>query len=127
MNSSFYVTTTTLGLALWLAGRLVPAFQGVSNSEIWILTIIVFGILTMLFKKWVEGTKNKSAIRFTTAVNGVTAVKMLLTLSIITIYLATEQSNPTEYVFGVFIVFICYTALFVFDAQREIRKGQKNS
>ena len=127
MNFSFYVKTITLGLALWLTGRFVPSFQEVSNSVIWILTIIAYAALTILFKRWIEGTKNKSAIRFTTAVNGVTAVKMLLTLSLITIYLATSQPNPTAYVFGAFIVFICYTTLFVIDAQREIRKGQKNS
>ena len=123
MNSSFFVKTIILGLALWLTGRFVPVFQEVSNSEVWILTIIAYALLSILFKRWIDGTKNKSAIRFTTAVNGVTAVKMLLTLSIITVYLATEQPNPTEYVFGVFIVFICYTALFVIDSQREIRKG----
>ena len=105
----------------------MPGFQEVSSSTLWNFTIAAYASITNLFKKWVDGTKDKSAIRFTTVVNGTTAVKMLLTLSIITIYLATDQQNPVQYVFGVFIVFICYTALFVSDAQSEIRKGQKNS
>ena len=127
MSSAFYLKTTLIGLALWLISSLVQKVQSISNSSAWILTIILYAALTILFKRWVDGTKNKSAISFTTTINGVTAVKMLTTLLIITAYLATEQPNQTEYVFSVFIVFTIYTTLLVYEIQREIRKGQKNS
>ena len=123
MKTPFFVKTIIIGLSLWIIGCFVPGFQEVTNSALWIITITAYAAITNLFKMWVDGTKDKSAIRFATVVNGTTAVKMLLTLSIITVYLATGQQNPVQYVFGVFVVFICYTTLFVSDTQSEIRKG----
>jgi hypothetical protein len=123
MKPSFFVKTIIIGLCLWIIGCFVSSFKEASTSTLWIITIAVYASITNLFKKWVDATKDKSAIRFTTVVNGITAVKMLLTLSIITVYLATGQQNQVQYVFGVFIIFICYTALLVFEAQSEIKKG----
>ena len=87
------------------------------------MTIGSYGLLTVLLRIWVSKSQKGSAIKFTSAVNGTTAVKMLFTLLIVTGYLVSELPFSKQYVFGVFAVFIAFTVLFVVDAQRLIRKG----
>jgi hypothetical protein len=94
-----------------------------AGKPVWYLTIGAYGLLTVLLRIWVSKSQKGSAIKFTSAVNGTTAVKMLFTLLIITGYLVSELPFSKQYVFGVFAVFIAFTVLFVVDAQRLIRKG----
>ena len=108
---------------MFFLGTLIPVFDEVSTSTPWLLSIAFYTLLTSLLRRWVESTRKSSPIRFATAVNGTTLVKMLVTLTIITVYLVSEQQNPKQYTFGVFSLFIAYTALFVSDTLRMIRKG----
>jgi hypothetical protein len=48
---------------------------------------------------------------------------MLLTLVIVTTYLAAKLPNRELFVFGVFGVFVAFSVLFVMDVQRLIKEG----
>ena len=112
MNRFIYKTTIVSGLCVAIA-HLLPFFSETANNPLWYLTI--------LLRTWVAKSQKGSAIKFATAVNGTTAVKMLLTLIIISTYLVAKLPFPRQFVFGVFAVFIAFTVLFVIDAQRLIR------
>ena len=122
MKIAFIYKSLLLGVLLLFLGMIIPVFKEVSNSTPWLLSIAFYTVLTSMLRRWVESTKNSSPIRFATAVNGTTVIKMLVTLTIITIYLVSDQPNPKLYAFGVFSLFIAYTALFVAGALRVIRK-----
>ena len=102
-------------------GNLLPFFSNMANQTIWYLTIAIYAVLTILLRTWVAKSQKGSAIKFSTAVNGTTAAKMLLTLVIVTSYLVAKLPNRELFVFGVFAVFIAFTVLFVVDTQRLIR------
>lgn len=123
MKNTFILKAFLLGGGLFILGIIIPVFEETSVSTPWILTLVFYTLLTSLLRRWVNSTKDSSPIRFATAANGTTAVKMLLTLVIITVYLVSDQPHPAQYTFGVFTLFIAYTALFVSDTLRQIRKG----
>jgi len=54
-------------------------------------------------------------------VTGITAIKILLTLVIITGYLVEKHPFPKQFSFGVFAVFIAFTVLFVSATQQLIK------
>jgi hypothetical protein len=120
VNRFIYKTTIVSGLCVAIA-HLLPFFSETANNPLWYLTIATYALLTILLRTWVAKSQKGSAIKFATAVNGTTAVKMLLTLIIISTYLVAKLPFPRQFVFGVFAVFIAFTVLFVIDAQRLIR------
>lgn len=119
----FIYKTAIVSVLCVSISHLLPFFSDMAGKPIWYLTIGAYGLLTVLLRFWVSKSQKGTAIKFTSAVNGTTAVKMLFTLLIVTSYLVSEQPFSKQYVFGVFAVFIAFTVLFVVDAQRLIRKG----
>jgi len=118
---SFSIKTIILAILCVVTGHLLPFFQDLAGEVIWYSTVAGYAVLTLLLRKWVANAQKGSAIKFTTAVNGTTALKMLLTLVLVTGYLVAKLPFPRQYVFGVFVVFIAFTALFVIETQRIVR------
>jgi hypothetical protein len=110
---SFYLKTAALSVAIALLSNVPPFFKGTSSSPIWYCVILIYALLTIFSWKWIAKAQTGSAIQFTTAVYGTTALKMLLTLIIITSYLAAKYPFPKQFAFGVFALFIAFTGLFV--------------
>ena len=117
----FIIKTLVVSVLCVTIGNLLPFFSNMANQTIWYLTIAIYAVLTILLRTWVAKSQKGSAIKFSTAVNGTTAAKMLLTLVIVTSYLVAKLPNRELFVFGVFAVFIAFTVLFVVDTQRLIR------
>lgn len=119
----FIYKTAAVSVLCATVGHLLPFFSDMANQRVWYLTIGAYALLTVLLRAWVIKSQKGSAIKFTSAVNGTTAVKMLFTLLIVTGYLISEEPFSKQFVFGVFAVFTAFTTLFVVDAQHLIRKG----
>ena len=117
----FICKTTVVSVLCVAIGHLLPFFSNMANSPLWYLTIATYALLTIFMRKWVAKSQKGSAIKFATAVNGTTAVKMLLTLMIVTGYLVAKLPFPRLFVFGAFAVFIAFSILFSIDTQRLIR------
>lgn len=119
----FILKVAFLSALFLVAGYTIPAFKPMGVSLAWVLTVLLYGALTIILRTWINKVKNASPIKFTTAVSGTTAAKMFTTLAIITVYVGLKQPNAWHFAFGVFVVFVGNTALFVADAQKLVRKG----
>ncbi|MDA9835637.1 hypothetical protein N9C00_01645 [Flavobacteriales bacterium] len=119
---SFYLKTAVLSVAIALLSNVLPFFEGTSSSPIWYCVILIYALLTIFSWKWIAKAQTGSAIKFTTAVTGITAIKILLTLVIITSYLMAKYPFPKQFAFGVFAVFTAFTVLFVSATQQHIKK-----
>ena len=119
---SFYYKTAVLSVAIAFLSNVLPFFEGTSSSPIWYCVILTYALLTIFSWRWILEAHKGSAIKFTTAVNGITALKMLLTLVIITSYLVSQYPFPEQFVFGVFGLFIAFTGLFVSATTQLIKK-----
>ena len=119
---SFYLKSATLSFWLALLSNALPFFKGMSSSPIWYCVILIYALLTVFSWRWIARAQTGSAIKFTTAVTGITAIKILLTLVIITGYLVAKYPFPKQFAFGVFAVFIAFTVLFVSATQQHIKK-----
>ena len=119
---SFYLKSATLSVGIALLSNTLPFFNGMASSPIWYCVILIYALLTVFSWRWIARAQNGSAIKFTTAVTGITAIKILLTLVIITSYLVAKYPFPKQFSFGVFAVFIAFTVLFVSATQQQIKK-----
>lgn len=118
---SFYLKTAALSVAIALLSNVLPFFKGTSSSPIWYCVILIYALLTIFSWKWIAKAQTGSAIKFTTAVYGITVLKMLLTLIIITSYLLAKYPFPKQFAFGVFALFIAFTGLFVSATIQRIK------
>lgn len=119
---SFYLKTIVLSVAIASLSNVLPFFKGMSSSPIWYGVILTYALLTVFSWRWISRVQTGSAIKFTTAVSGTTAIKILLTLVIITSYLVAKYPFPKQFAFGVFAVFIAFTVLFVAATQQLFKK-----
>ena len=119
----FILQSVGLGVIILLVSWLIPQFQAVSNSIIWMLVVGFYSCLNILFSWWVKRAQKASPLGFSVAVNGITLAKMFLTLGFITTYLLADQPHRTQFAIGVFVVFAINSAFFVIYAQRVVRKG----
>ena len=119
---SFYLKSAALSVAIALLSNAPPFFKGMSSSPIWYCVILIYALLTVFSWRWISRAQTGSATKFTTAVIGITAIKILLTLVIITLYLLEKHPFPRQFSFGVFAVFIAFTVLFVSATKQLIKK-----
>ena len=120
---SFNLKSILLAVVLFAVSYYLPFFRELALGWVWISTVLLYLALNILLRKWVDGVKNAPPIKFTTAIMGATTVKMLTTLTIVTVYLALKQPEAWSFALGVFSVFMANTVLFAVDAQRLVRKG----
>ena len=120
---NFYLKTIVLSLGISAISNALPFFKGMSSYPIWYGVILIYALLTIFLWRWIAKAQNGSALKFTTAVNGTTVIKMLITLVLITSYLVAKLPFPKQFAFGVFAVFIAFTVLFVSATQQLIKKS----
>jgi hypothetical protein len=81
--------------------------------------------LTVLLNKWIQSAARRSPIQFVTAVNGSTAIKMLLSLGVATFYLVQVGGEfRVHFVMGLFIAFALNTAMLVVESQKLSSKDK---
>ena len=120
---SFVIKSGVLTALILIVSYSTPSLKGVSSLTVWPAVVVFYFCLNVLFNMWVKKAANASPLGFSVAVNGMTAVKMFITLGIITVYLLTQTEFKTEFSIGVFIVFAINSALFVLSSQGIVRKG----
>lgn len=120
---SFVIKSGILAVLILIVSYSTPFLNGMSNTIVWPAVVVFYFCLNILFNMWVKKAKNTTPLGFSVAVNGMTAVKMFITLGIITVYLLTQTEFKTEFSIGVFIVFAINSALFVLSSQGIVRKG----
>ena len=119
----YSIVSILIGIALWLAGQAIPQFSEIANTNFWYITLIIWSVLSVILSRWVARATLQSPLRFTTAIYGVTLTKMMLTPSIIAVYLVLDLPNPVAYALGVFVVFLAHTIHLVTDSQSAVRRG----
>ena len=119
----YFTISILISIVLWLIGQAVPPFSEIADCNFWYITLTLWTALSVVLSKWVAKAALQSPLRFTTAIYGVTLTKMMLTPSIIAVYLVLNHPNPTAYALGVFAVFLAHTIHLVIDSQSTVRRG----
>ena len=120
---SYVFKSGLLALLITLISHFIPALNGLATSMVWVGVIWFYSILNMLFSVWLKRAQKASPLGFSIAVNGMTLVKMFITLCIITVYILNQEEQRTQFAIGVFVVFALNSALFVLSSQGIVIKG----
>lgn len=123
---NFALITVVVAIIACAAGIVIPQFDPTESDLSWCIIVAVYALLTILLRRWIQKTKNGTALSFVGAVYGSTFSKMFLTMGIIAVYLVMGFPNRWHFTFGVFGVFVAFTTLFVVDSQYLIRNREKN-
>lgn len=116
---SLLKTSLLVNAGLYASGRLIPGFSEFAGTWAWLFLIVGYALLTLLLFGWIVSAAKKSPIKFVTAVNGSTAVKMLTSLAIVTIYLvAVGGEYRIPFALGLFAAFAANTFLLVMASQK---------
>jgi hypothetical protein len=110
---SYFVVAFALSAVLYFAGRGVPAFADFAASVEWALVAFGYAGLAVALYAWSYRAMAGSPRAMVNAVNGSTAVKMLVVLSAITLYLVAGGVHRVQFALGLFAVFAAHSALFV--------------
>jgi hypothetical protein len=106
-------------VALFALGWAVPGFKDFAADSMWLILVAGYWALTLLLFRWIVQASKKSPIRFITAVNGATGIKMLVSLAIVTVYLvAVGGEHRVAFAFGLFAAFALNTTILVIQAQK---------
>lgn len=106
-------------VALFALGWAVPGFKDFATDSMWLILVAGYWALTLLLFRWIVQASKKSPIRFITAVNGATGIKMLVSLAIVTVYLvAVGGEHRVAFAFGLFAAFALNTTILVIQAQK---------
>lgn len=105
--------------ALFALGWAIPGFKDFAADSLWLILVTGYWALTLLLFRWIVQASKKSPIRFITAVNGATGIKMLVSLAIVTVYLvAVGGEHRVAFAFGLFAAFALNTTILVIQAQK---------
>ena len=117
--TSFLKTSALVNLGVYSIGRVIPGFSDFASTWIWAALIAGYAGLTLLLFRWTERASKKSPVQFVTAVNGATAVKMLVSLAVVTAYLvAVGGVYRIPFSLGLFVAFAVNTSLLVAASQK---------
>ncbi|MDG2209774.1 MAG: hypothetical protein P8K81_07280 [Flavobacteriales bacterium] len=106
-------------VGLFALGWAVPGFKDFAADSMWLILVAGYWALTLLLFRWIVQASKKSPIRFITAVNGATGIKMLVSLAIVTVYLvAVGGEHRVAFAFGLFAAFALNTTILVIQAQK---------
>ena len=115
----FEVKLVLANALLYGCSQLIPVFEGFASTWVWAFLVLGYVGLTVLLNKWIQAAAKRSPIQFVTAVNGSTAIKMLLSLSAATVYLVQVGGEfRVHFVMGLFVTFAVNTALLVAESQK---------
>jgi hypothetical protein len=108
--------------ALFALGWAIPGFKDFAADSLWLILVTGYWALTLLLFRWIVKASKKSPIRFITAVNGATSIKMLVSLTIVTVYLAVVGGeHRVAFAFGLFAAFALNTTILVIQSQKTGR------
>jgi len=121
----FEIQLLLANVLLYSVSRAIPALQPFTESTIWMSLVLGYFGLTVLLNKWIQSAARRSPIQFVTAVNGSTAIKMLLSLAVATFYLVQVGGEfRVHFVMGLFIAFALNTAILVVESQKLSSKDK---
>ncbi len=107
-----------LGSALLYAGVwAIPASRAFAASWEWPALVVGYALMTVLLIGWMQRSAHASPMRFVAAVNGATAVKLLSSVALVTIYLVAGGLYRVPFAMGLFAAFAWNTARFVWVSQ----------
>ena len=86
----FLAVCVLLGLAAWAVGL---RFMDEVELGWWSLAVTLVGGATILGRLWVARAASQSPMRFVSAVNGASAIKMFSMLILITTYLVMNEGG----------------------------------
>ena len=116
---SFLKTSLVVNFSLFAGGFLIPGFSEFAGTWAWLFLIVGYAFLTLLLFGWIVRAAKKSPMQFVTAVNGATALKMLTSLAVVTIYLVTVGGvHRIPFALGLFVAFAANTFLLVAASQK---------
>lgn len=106
--------------AMCAAGYALPVFKGFAQTGVWPALVLGYLGLTLGLNRWISHAAQRSPMQFVTAINGSTAVKMLLSLGVATTYLVWVGGEyRVHFVMGLFAAFALNTTLLVIHAQNR--------
>lgn len=104
-------------LILYAVGWVLPASREFASSWEWPALVIGYALMTMLLIGWMRQSAQASPMRFVAAVNGATAVKLLSSVALVTLYLVAGGAYRVPFAMGLFAAFAWNTARFVWVSQ----------
>ena len=119
--------TTRLVIAqagLYILMWLIPPARLFAESWEWAATVGGFTIMGWFFFRWIVRASSKSPLAFITAVNGVTVVKLMTSLGVVTAYLALGGSHKIPFAMGLFAAFVISTTCIVIYVHKGGFQGQ---
>jgi hypothetical protein len=116
----FSMKLTVANAVLLGAGMVIPPFAPFASTWVWLAVVCWYFGLTLLLNRWIQSAMRRSSMRFITAVNGSTAVKMFSSLALVTAYLVLVGGTyRVHFVLGLFVVFAVNTVLLVVESQNH--------
>jgi hypothetical protein len=103
--------------ALYGGAWAIPASRAFASSWEWPALVVGYALMTVLLIGWMEKSAKASPMRFVAAVNGATAVKLLSSVALVTIYLVAGGLHRVPFAMGLFAAFAWNTARFVWVSQ----------
>lgn len=104
-------------LILYAGAWALPASREFASSWEWPALVIGYAWMTVLLIGWMRKSAQASAMRFVAAVNGATAVKLLSSVALVTVYLVAGGAYRVPFAMGLFAAFSWNTARFVWVSQ----------
>ena len=115
----FLTNLALVNVVLYAVGRTLPFFGEFASTWSWSAIVAFYFLLTAGLVGWLNRASRRSPIRFVTAVNGSTAIKMLTSLAAVTTYLVVVGGEfRVQFALGLFTVFAFNTVLLVVEAQK---------
>ena len=104
-------------LILYAGAWALPASREFASSWEWLALVIGYALMTVLLIGWMRKSAQASPMRFVAAVNGATAVKLLSSVALVTLYLVAGGAHRVPFAMGLFAAFAWNTARFVWVSQ----------
>lgn len=104
-------------LVLYGLAFAIPAAQEFARSWEWPALVFGYAALTVLLIGWMQRSAKASPMRFVAAVNGATAVKLLSSVAVVTVYLVAGGVHRMPFAMGLFAAFAWNTVRFVWVSQ----------
>lgn len=122
----FFILLFIANALLYSGGKVIPGFAEFASTWVWPSVLLGYLALTVLLRMWIVAAARKSPMQFVTAVNGSTAVKMLLSLAVVTTYLVLVGGEfRVQFALGLFSAFAFNTGILVFATQNLSKKDKK--
>lgn len=104
-------------LVLYGLAFAIPASREFARSWSWPVLVAGYALLTGTLIGWMSRAAKGSPMRFVAAVNGATAAKLLVSASVVAVYLVAKGPYPVPFALGLFAAFAWNTVRFVWVSQ----------